>query len=900
MLKILLTLLVLHASARQELHDWHIQSEAEIISADGHAISRNEFDTKDWYTTNVPGNGTILATLEKNGVYTDLYAVDNLKRVNESQFDPAWWYRTQFTALDVDEDGGVGLLTFKGINYKADVWLNGQQLANSTEVVGTFRIFDFDISGKLLKGQNTVALRILRPSKNNDMPYIKPDTDLAFTFVDWAPNPPDGNAGIWREATIELFHKTTPVIRYPVVNTQLGMEGSETYANLTVAVELTNVGKGISGTLVARVANFGYCKSPVNSVFSSESTTVEWDVLSCEALFVKNPQLWWPHTMGDQFMYDIEFSFYPNAEEKSIYTLQSKFGIREVTSFVFETRKDKFARQFLINGKKIMVKGGGYTPDLLQRRSVEKYEIEFAYMKDMGLNAVRLEGKMEVEDFYRIADQTGIIVMVGWCCCGSWQQWDDWTPETQKIANQSLLSQLKMQRIHPSMFLWAEGSDEAPPEHVDANFQEIFKQAMWTTPVIISTANDISKYTGHSGVKMEGPYAWVPPTYWLSQPPLTTHNDSYTSNFQWYGVADGYATEISPGAVPMSKQSQLKIIPEDKLWPINELQIYHTGQIGDGGNFHTLDHFNIPLYARYGKATDLYDYLRKSDVAVYEAHRAMFEAYNLNRYTNSTGIIQWMLNNPWPSMIWHLFDYFHEPAPSYFATKKANEEIHIQYAYNDSSIYAVNNGYSDHKGLSAFVEVISLDGKQLFNQTDPNFDLPADSVLYLSVDFTSALPANGLNYFLLLTIQKEDGKKIDNVYWLSPKMDELDWSATNFYQTNCSYFADMTALQSMQNTQVSVHSHHTAEAQLDNLKEQRAVMISNADLGLLAVQVKLRLTSNGEDVLPVIWSENYFTLRSGESRMITYEYHVRHGQGDDLKVEATCFNCEESNVIFKL
>jgi len=93
-------------------------------------------------------------------------------------------------------------LNFKGINYRADIWLNGHMLANSTQVVGTFRLFDFDLTGKLYDGINSLALRIQRPSKNNDMPYKNPNTDLAFTFVDWAPNPPDGNAGIWREVTL--------------------------------------------------------------------------------------------------------------------------------------------------------------------------------------------------------------------------------------------------------------------------------------------------------------------------------------------------------------------------------------------------------------------------------------------------------------------------------------------------------------------------------------------------------------------------------------------------------------------------------------------------------------------------------------------------------------------------
>ena len=64
------------------------------------------------------------------------------------------------------------LLTFKGINYKADVWFNGVNISNTTTTVGTFRVFDFDITHLLnINALNVLALRIFRPNKTNDYPY---------------------------------------------------------------------------------------------------------------------------------------------------------------------------------------------------------------------------------------------------------------------------------------------------------------------------------------------------------------------------------------------------------------------------------------------------------------------------------------------------------------------------------------------------------------------------------------------------------------------------------------------------------------------------------------------------------------------------------------------------------
>src|ERR1035438_903968 len=96
------------------------------------------------------------------------------------------------------------------------------------------------------------------------------------------------------------------------------------------------------------------------------------------------------------------------------------------------------------------------------------------------------------------------------------------------------------------------------------------------------------------------------------------------------------------------------------------------------------------LTKRYGPAKSAEEYARKAQVMAYEGHRAMFEAFGRNKYT-STGVIQWMLNNAWPGMIWHLYDWYLRPGGSYFGAKKACEPLHVQYSYDDRSIVVVNS-----------------------------------------------------------------------------------------------------------------------------------------------------------------------------------------------------------------
>ena len=312
---------------------------------------------------------------------------------------------------------------------------------------------------------------------------------------------------------------------------------------------------------------------------------------------------------------------------------------------------------------------------------------------------------------------------------------------------------------------------------------DILKKYQWPNPFISSATAKKAEFSGVTGVKMEGPYEWVPASYWLL--------DKET------GGAHGFATEISPGPAVPPLESLQRMIPKEHLWPIDEYWNYHAG----GGQFKNIKVFTDALNARYGAAKDVRDYALKSQLMTYEGQRAMFEAYAGNRYT-STGVIQWMLNNAWPSLIWHLYDYYLMPAGGYFGTKKACEPIHVQYSYDDKSVVAVNTTQQPQPKLKLTAQVFDLNLAEKFSKVT-EMDLPADSnSKAFSIPQIKDLSTT---YFLKLMLQNSTGQIVSsNFYWLSTTDDVLDKTKTKWYYTPVSSYADMTQLEKLPPVKLAV------------------------------------------------------------------------------------------------
>jgi exo-1,4-beta-D-glucosaminidase len=864
---ICLTLLAsLPASAQERLalHDgWLIQSSAKV-GTDGAAISSRSYRPSDWYKATVPS--TVVGALVDGGVFKDPFFGMNLRDLPGTTFkiganfvhtamDPSspyavpWWYRTTFR-VPATMRGKRVRLNFDGINYRANVWLNGMRIADSSAVAGTYRRYEFDVTDAVNKtGENALAVEIFAP----DTP------DLQTTWVDWNPSPPDKDMGIWQPAY--LASSGDVVIQYPAVTTHVDSASLKS-ADLTVVSGLRNLtSQSVSGTLRGTIGNVSFSK-PV-TIGPNDSALVSITPSDAPQLRFTNPRLWWPLELGTPELYTLNLEFVNNGRVSD--RQSQRFGIREVTS---ETTP-KGGRLFRINGKRILIRGGGWAPDMFFRPQPERQDAQMKYALDMHLNTLRLEGNYENDRFFHQADSLGIFVMTGWVCCGPWEEWAKWKPEQRQIAAASLRDQIRRLRGHPSVFTWLNGSDNPPPADVEQMYLNIERDELWPNPTISSASAKPAQFSGASGVKMTGPYDWVPPGYWMQD---STH-----------GGAWAYNTETSPGAAVPPIESMRKMIPaQDIKWPLDTVWFYHAA----GGQFtKLLDRFNTALSSRYGAPTTAEDYTVTSQLMTYEGERAMFEAYRRNKYV-STGIIQWMFNNAWPSIYWHLFDWYLLPGGGYFGTKRANEPLHAIYSYDDRTIAVVNDNKprSPVRGARLRARILDLDASEKFSK-DTTIDIPADSTLRL---FTLPQPTNLATptYFVDLRLTGADGRPISsNFYWLSTKMDALSDSST-WYMTPVKNYADFTALRSMPQSAVSVRAASSRSGGAGTT----TVTLKNPTKAIAFFMRLQVLGRGGEEALPVFWEDNYVTLLPGESRTLTARYNVRDLAGASPRVVVTGWN----------
>lgn len=862
-LLLLLPGVALAAGTRHDLaHNWQIQSSAKAGAA-GETISTAAFEPDGWTAATVPS--TVLAAQVAAGDFEEPYFGMNLRKIpgatypiaqnfsnlpmpDDSPYASSWWYRTEFQ-VPREWRGRRVWLHFGGINYRANIWLNGTKLADAKDVAGPYRTYELDVTDALAaSGENALAVETFAPGED----------DLGITWVDWNPAPPDKDMGVWGDVYLTASGPVT--VRYPSVETHFA-DDALSRADLTVVAEVHNAtAEPVDGTLSGTIGALRFSQ-PV-SLAAWEHKTVTFTPDAFPQLRVRNPRVWWPYPHGPQTLHTLSMSFAANGRVSD--TATARFGIREVTSEI----TSRGFRMFRVNRKPILIRGGGWAPDMMLRRpSPERLRAELAYVRDMNLNTIRLEGKMESDAFYDACDEMGILVMAGWCCCDHWEMWDKWKPGDLEIAVACTRSQILRMRHHASMLVWLNGSDNPPPPPVEKEYIAALEAASWPNPYISNATDAPTTVTGPSGVKMNGPYDYVVPSYWLRD--------------KRFGGAFGFATEIGPGAAIPTVGSLRRMLGDDHLWPIDEVWNFHAG----GSEFKNLDRFNEAMNAVYGPPEGLEDYVHKAQAMAYDGQRSMFEAYGRNKYL-STGVIQWMLNDAWPSMIWHLYDYYLQPAGGYFGTKKACEPLHIQYSYDDHSVVVVNNLYTGFKGLKASARLYDVDLKERYSN-DAALDAAGDSVKRLF-----EIPADAFEdaevTFLRLELRDAANRVVStNFYWLPAKYAEFAWDKTFFVTTPISEHEDMRAIAKMPRAKLDV----SARVERGQGGEQRVVVRLRNTSEALAFQAHAAVLAgeSREEVAPILWDDNYVSLMPGESRTLTARF--RAGAGP-LAIEVGGLNLE--------
>jgi exo-1,4-beta-D-glucosaminidase len=832
----------LSAGTVTELHeDWRVQSACKL-QATGDAIAASGFSVEGWIKASVPS--TVLAAQVAAGLLPDPYFGDNLRQIPgttypvgrnfsnlpmpaDSPYHCGWWYRKEFATPTTSSTDARIWLHFGGINYRGEVWLNGHQVANSSTIAGAYRTYDFDVTDLLKPGQpNILAVETTAPTEK----------DLGINWVDWSPCPPDKDMGLW--GAVDLVTTGSVTLRSPLAVTHFA-QGTLRTADLTVYAELHNATANAVKGVVSGTAAGARFEQAVE-LAPHEDRTVVFSPEQFTQLRIKDPQLWWPIQMGDPHLEHLTMSFSVaghTTDEQSV-----DFGIREITSEFTANG----SRLFRVNGKPILIRGGGWSQDMLLRADSNRLRDQFRMVRDMGLNTIRLEGKLDTEEFFHLADQQGVLVMLGWCCCDHWEHWRDWTPADLTIATASLRSQMLRLRHHASLLVWLNGSDNPPPANVEQAYLKVEAETHWPNPTLSSATSTPTTVTGESGVKMTGPYDYVAPSYWY----VDQHN----------GGAYGFNTETSPGPAIPSLASRQKFLPDPQAWPPSATWSLHNG----GGEFANLKVFNEAMVAAYAQPNSAADYERIAQTMEYDSERAMFEAYSKNKY-QSTGVVQWMLNNAWPSMIWHLYDYYLDAGAGYFATKKACEPLHIQYSYDDQSIMVVNSRYQDAPGLHASVQVHGLGWKELYSATT-DLDSAADSAQRAFELPQSLFEGPERIFFIDMSLRDASGKVVSrNFYWVPGTLTTFDWQRTDYTHTPAARHEDLTALASLPPAPVK------ARAEIETTPRGRTVTVHlDNPSGALAFQVHAAVrTPNGGLLAPVFWSDNWIELTPGESATLT-------------------------------
>jgi len=823
---------------------WNLQDSAKVTST-GEEISRLDFRPVDWYQATVPG--TVLTTLVNNKVYPEpLYGENNRPdRIPESLARTSYWYRTSFT-VPTSYSGRTIWLNFDGINYGAEIWVNGKRVGT---MMGAFSRGVFDISSLVKPGEQAVVAVRVDPQPHPGVPNehtvingtghnggissIDGPTFLCTIGWDWIPGIRDRDTGIWQKVFLSA---TGPVlIKEPLISSDIPLPRLDS-AELKIRVTLKNESdQPQKGILRGQIGERSIANATMNWIAShfpklgisspdyvafKESVELPphgykvicLDPSTKPELQIKNPRLWWPNGYGPQNLYPVHLSFGEGGRISDVSNFS--IGIRKITYTVPGTDNLTVS----VNGVRVICKGGDWGLDeALKRIPRERLEAQIRMHQQANYTMIRnWVGQSTCEDLYELCDKYGIML------------WDEFfqpnpgdgpNPTDLDTYLANVREKIVRFRNHPSIAIWCGRNEGRPPENINNALQKLMNE-LEPTRLYQPSSTD-----GH-GVKSSGPYHWRNPR-------------------SFYIVDAPFKTEIGSVSVPTLEAVQA-MMPQKDWETINDDWGEH--DLGKGAQ--RGDTYPGELNRRYGKALNLADFVRKAQLGNYEAFRAMYEGRFAKLFQPVSGIITWMSNPAQPSFVWQLYSWDLEPNASLFATRKACEHIHIMLNESTGHLQVINNNGTPLTGVTASVTVYNLNGT-VVSQRDQKVEVPVSAVSDLGA---VELPATiSKVYFVKLQLHDAASQLIsDNFYWRgsSGREDELE---------------NLEALPVVK-LQTTVRRHDAdGKSFLD-------VTLHNPSGNLaLMTHLQLRRKGSGERILPVYYSDNYLSLVPQETKMVTIE-----------------------------
>jgi beta-galactosidase/beta-glucuronidase len=811
---------------------WKLQRES-LVHSNGETLSKSGFVDNDWIIATVPA--TVLVSYLNAGALPDPNFGDNQMSISDSYFYSDFWYRDEFTAPAIYK-GRRLFLNFDGINWKAEVYLNGHKLGL---IEGAFTRGQFDVTDILLPGEkNVLAVRI----KKNDTPgFVKEQTKFnhdanggeigadnptfhASVGWDWIPTIRGRNIGIYNDVYLSATGPVT--IEDPFISTHLPLPDT-TSAEITLALTLRNhTSSNVAGIVCGTFGTVRF-EQPV-TLNALETKSVKLDPATHPSLRLKNPKLWWPNGYGNQNLYDVELKFVTTdggtSDLKSFQT-----GIREMSY-----SEDGGVLKIWVNGRRFIGFGGnwGFSESMLRYRARE-YDIAVRYHKEMNFTMIRnWVGQTADDEFYKACDRYGIMI---------WQDFwlanpgDGPNPDNNTMFMQNVDNFVKRIRNHPSLGLYCGRNEGNPPDGIDLAIRKVLPQLH---PDVY--------YISHSsagGVSGGGPYRAMPVKFYFERRATERlHSEMGMPNM-------------------VSFESLKQMIPDSALWPIERLWGVHDFNLESAQNGYS---FIQQIQDNFGTVNDLKDWLSLAQWINYQGYRAIFEAQSKNRM----GMLLWMSHSSWPSMVWQTYDYYFEPTAAYYGCKKACEPLHIQWNPLSDSIEVVNYRNSDGTKLTAIMEILNFDGSIKLKKKTV-IDCPEDhTVRCYKMEYPERLSSV---YFIRLTLKKGSTTLSENLYWRGLKEGDLKT------------VRDLPKVKLETTTKIvrKANQFHLTTT-LTNKTKQPALM----------VKLKVVGDKSKERMLPVIFSDNFIFLIPGEKRIITMEMEEADTRGEQPVVVVEGWNIE--------
>lgn len=812
--------------------NWRVQR-ASAVTASGEEISQGSFSPADWVVATVPG--TVLTSYKNAGAIPNPNYADNLMQISESFFNSNFWYRDEFDVPDGFKRDRL-FLNFDGINWKANVFLNGKKLGR---IEGAFIRGNFDVTDIVVPGKNVVAVEIVKNAhigaikekyeKNTDFNggILGADNPTFHASIgwDWISTIRGRNIGIWNDVYLTSTGKVT--IQDPFVQAVLPLPDT-TSATLTPEVIVKNHDAApVKGILTGQIGDITF-EQPVE-LAANEERTVTFDPSNFQQLQVKNPRLWWPKGYGEPNLYDANFTF--KIGELVSDKEDFKVGIRQMTF-----NENNNILSLFINGRRFIGRGGnwGFGESNLNYRGRE-YDIAVAYHADMNFTMMRnWVGQIGDKELYEACDRHGIMIWQDFWLANPADGPDPYYPE-MFIANAE--DYVKRYRSHASIGIYCGRNEGFPPEQIDKALRRIVKEEHPGLHYIPSSADEV--VSGH------GPYRALPVKEYFA---LKNGSDKFHSERGMPNV--------------MNYESLVRTFSPDALWPQNAQWGQHD-YVMEGAQ--SCASFNEIIAKGFGEPKDAKEFADLAQWVNYDGYRGMFESRSLNR----KGLLLWMTHPAWPSMVWQTYDYYFEPTAAYFGCKKASEPLHIQWNPLTDEVEVVNYSAGSRKGLTAKAQLINMDGTVAWEK-ETAVDSEEDTTgKCIKLEFPANLSAA---HYVKLTLSENGTVVSDNFY--------LRGTEEGNYQ----------ALRSL--PKVKLQPVVETSKRGDGTWTGRVVIENTTQTPALLIRVNVLGAGDGDQILPMFYTDNYFSLLPGEKKTVDLRWKDVDSRGNTPKVVVSGFNVE--------